>query len=396
MQKLTKILFAIFLITLAACGGNNEEAALREKKAKLEELKGQQTKLNDEVTKLEADIIKLDPSSQKEEKAKLVTFEAISTHTFTHYIELQGKVEAVNISYVTPRGTGGQVKQLFVKKGDRVRKGQLLLRLDDAIARQSVVAAQQNLETLKTQLAFAQNIYQKQKNLWDQNIGTEVQLITAKNNADNVANQIRAMEAQIKISKQQLDFSNVYSDVDGVADDVNIRVGELFGGAGQIKIVNTSNLKITTQVPENYAGKVHVGSHVKVTLPDINKTIDATVSVVSNLIDANNHSYYVEVKIAADRAFQPNQIALVKIQDYSASNAITVPVNTLQTDDKGKYIMVAVKDKAKITAHKKRVTIGELSGDQIEIKSGLTTGDLLIVDGFQGLYEQQLLTTDAK
>lgn len=395
MQKLTKILFAVFLITLAACGGSGD-AALKEKKAKLEELKGQQTKLNDQVAALEADIIKLDPSAQKDEKAKLVTFAPITPRTFTHFIELQGKVEAVNISYVTPRGTGGQVKQLYVKKGDRVKRGQLLLKLDDAIARQSVVAAQQNLETLKTQLAFAQNIYQKQKNLWDQNIGTEVQLITAKNNSDNVANQIRAMEAQIKISKQQLSFSNVYSDVDGVADEVNIRVGELFGGAGQIKIVNTSNLKITTQVPENYAGKVHVGSHVKVTLPDINKTIDATVSVVSNLIDANNHSYYVEVKIAADRAFQPNQIALVKIQDYSASNAITVPVNTLQTDDKGKYVMVAVKDKTKITAHKKRVIIGQLSGDQIEIKSGLTTGDLLIVDGFQGLYEQQLLTTDTK
>ena len=396
MQKLTKILFAVFLITLVACGGKNDEAALREKKAKLEELKGQQTKLNDQVAALEADIIKLDPSAQKEEQAKLVTFAAVSPHNFTHYIELQGKVEAVNISYVTPRGTGGQVKQLFVKKGDKVRKGQLLLRLDDAIARQNVVAAQQNLQTLKTQLAFAQNIYQKQKNLWDQNIGTEVQLITAKNNADNLANQIKAMEAQIKISSQQLGFANVYSDVNGVADDVNIRVGELFGGAGQIKIVNTSNLKITTQVPENYAGKVQVGSHVKVTLPDINKTIDATVSVVSTLIDANTHSYYIEVKIAADKDFKPNQIALVKIQDYSAPNAITVPVNTLQTDDKGKFVMVAIKDNAKITAHKKMVTIGELSGDQIEIKSGLTAGDLLIVDGFQGLYEKQVLTTYMK
>jgi RND family efflux transporter MFP subunit len=396
MQKITRIVLAAVLITLVACGGKNDTTVLKEKKAQLEKLKGQQAKLNETIANLEAEIIKLDPSAQKEEKAKLVTLATLAPAPFTHYIDLQGKVEAVNISYVTPRGGGGQVRALFIKKGDPVKKGQLLLKLDDAIARQNVIAAEQNLETLKTQLAFAKNLYQKQKNLWDQNIGTEVQMITAKNNVDNLVNQIKTTQEQTQVYKEQLGFTAVYSDVNGVADDVNIRVGEFFTGQGQIKIVNTSNLKITTQVPENYAGRVHVGSHVKVTLPDINKTIDAPISVVSNLIDAINRSFYVEIKIPAGKDFKPNQIAMVRIQDYMVDKAITAPVNTLQTDDKGKYVMVAVNVNGKVTAHKKIVTIGELSGDTIEIKSGLLAGDQVIVDGFQGLYEGQPLTTDAK
>ncbi|MBC7652253.1 MAG: HlyD family efflux transporter periplasmic adaptor subunit, partial [Deinococcales bacterium] len=195
----------------------------------------------------------------------------------------------------------------------------------------------------------------------------------------------------------QLNFANVNSDVSGVADEVNVRVGEFFSGVignmPQIKIVNTENLKITAQIPENYLNKVGVGSKLNVTLPDIKKTIVATVSVASKLIDANSRSFYVEAKIPADRDFHPNQIALINIQDYANAQAVTVPVNTLQNDEKGKFVMVAVKEGNKLLARKKVVTTGELYGDKQEIKSGLALGDEVIVEGYQGLYDGQLLTT---
>ena len=245
-------------------------------------------------------------------------------------------------------------------------------------------------------MSFAKTIYQKYKNLWDQGIGTEVQLITAKNNVDNLEAQIKATEEQTKVTREQLNFANVYSDVDGVAEDVNVRVGEMFigviGNTVQIKIVNTNNLKITAQIPENYLNKVAVGSRLNVTLPDIHKTIEANVTVASKLIDANSRSFYVEAKIPADKDFHPNQIALINIQDYSNAKAMTVPVNTLQNDEKGKFVMVAVQDGKKLVAKKKTVTIGELYGDKQEIKSGLAVGDVVIVEGYQGLYEGQLLT----
>jgi len=382
-----------------ACGTKQDgNTLLSQKKSELTELKKQQSALETKILLLEKEVTSLDTtaSSSGNEKTKLVSLTTISTATFNHYIDLQGKVEAVNISNVTARNGGGQVKELYIKKGDIIKKGQLLLKLDDAIAKRNLQYVQKNLQSLKTQLSFAQTLYQKQKNLWDQNIGTEVQLITAKNNAEATENQIKATEEQLKIAEEQLNFSNVFADVSGVADEVNIRIGEFFSGAGQIRIVNTSDLKITAQVPENYLGKVTVGTNVKITLPDINKTINAKVTVTGKLIDANNRSFFVEAKIPADHDFYPNQIALVKIQDYVAANTITVPLNTIQTDDKGKFVLVAVKENGKLLARKKAVSIGELYGDTQEIKTGLQIGDQVITDGYQGLYDGQLLTTDAK
>jgi len=397
MQLIRRVLFIGLMISLAACGNKKENTSvIAEKKATLEALKKQQITVGDAITKLEAEIIKLDPTVLQTEKAKLVVTAAVTTEKFTHYIDLQGKVDAINISYITPRGGGGQVRELYVKKGDYVTKGQLILKLDDAIVKQSIIAGEQGIESIKTQLAFAKNIYQKQQNLWAQNIGTEVQLITAKNNVEAIENQLKTAQEQIKITQEQLKFTSVYSNVTGVADDVNIRVGELFVGPGQIKIVNTNDLKITTLIPENYATRVGVGTAIKISLPDINKTIDATISVVGKIIDPNTRSFFVEAKIPADKSFRPNQIALVKVQDYQVANAIAVPVNILQNDEKGRYILVAINENNKLIARKKSVVSGELYGDKIEIKSGIAAGDQIITDGYQSLYDGQTITTVAK
>jgi RND family efflux transporter MFP subunit len=399
MQKIVQLALVATAITLASCGAKSDNPA-GDKQAKLAELKKQQASITAQIETLEKDIAKSNPAAAKEEKAKLVTLSTIAPEPFFHYIDLQGRVEAVNISYVAPKGAPGVVKAVYVKKGDLVKKGQLLLKMEDVILRQNVATAQQNLETLKTQLAYLKNLYQKQKNLWDQNIGTEVQLITAKNNVDNVESQLKANEEQIKIAKEQLNYTSVYSDVNGVAEDVNIRVGETFAGiAGtspQIKIVNTADLKVTTQVPENYLGKVTVGTKVRITLPDINRTLDASISVAGKLIELTNRSFFAEARIPSDPAFHPNQVALVQIQDYSKPKSIIVPVNTIQSDDKSKYVMVAAKENGKMIAHKRAVVIGEFYGNKMEIKSGLQTGDLIVTDGFQSLYEGQLITTETK
>ena len=398
MQKLIYFLLFIALLALGSCGAKkpSDSPAIAEKKATLEKLKADQSKLNDEITALQAELIKLDPSLATVEKAKLVTIQTLAPSNFIHYIDLQGRVDAVNISNITPRGNVGQVKALFVKKGDQVRKGQLLLQLDDVIAKQSLNAAVQSLAATKAQLDLAKDLYGRRKNLWAQGIGTEIDVLTAKTNAENLEAQFNAQSENVKNAQQQVNFCSVYSDVEGVADDVNIRVGEIFNGVNQIRIVNNNNLKVTTQIPENYLGRVKVGSHLIVNFPDIHQTIDAVVTVASPLIDNNNRSFYVEARIPASKDFHPNQIALVKIQDYSVTNTITVPVNTLQNDDKGKFVMVLANESGKLVAHRKPVTIGEFYADQLEIKSGLQQGDRIITDGFQGLYEGQLVTTDGK
>ncbi len=387
MQKITIVFVTAFMLILISCETKTDNATLlNTKKTKLEDLKKQQVKLGEEIVKLENEITLLDTSATKQENAKLVSITSIEPHQFNHFINLQGKIEAVNIMYVTPRAQGGQVKELLVKQGDFVKKGTLLLKLDDAIVKKQ-------LDQLQTQLSFAKDLYQRQQNLWKENIGTEVQLLQAKNSVDNI-------EKQINTVKEQLSFSNVYAPIDGVLETVDIRVGETFigvlGQSPQISIVNTSNLKLTAQVPENYLEKVKVGTRTKITFPDINKTIEASINVVGKIIDPLSRSFYIEAKLPADKDLKPNQVAEVKILDYSVANAITVPINTIQTDEKGKFVIVALEQNGKIIAHKTTVSIGELYGDKIEINSGLKPGDKLITDGFQNLYEGQLITTDQK
>ena len=145
-------------------------------------------------------------------------------------------------------------------------------------------------------------------------------------------------------------------------------------------------------MPENYLDKVKEGANIQITVPDVNKTINAKITVKGKVIDPSSRSFYVEAKIPADKNFRANQIALVQIQDYAASSTMTVPLNTVQNDEKGKFVLVAVKQGDKMFARKKVVQIGELYQDKIEIKSGLQQGDVLITDGFQGLYDGQLIT----
>lgn len=381
MQKLVHI--TLFACTLAAisCG---KKTTLEEKKAELEQLKKEQTSVNDRVSKLEAEIIKIDPAALPE-KPKLVALEAVKPEAFTHYIDLQGTVTSDDISYVTPQNQGGQVKAVYVKQGDYVKKGQLLLKLDNE-------AARTQLGPLEVQLANAKDMLRRRQNLWDQGIGTEVDLITAKTTVSNLQKQIDA----VNVSVGQF---NVYAPSNGIAEMVNIRVGETFAPASAttkgIQIVNTGTLKVTANVPENYTGRVKEGSNVIVSFPDLNKKLNVKVTVVGKTIGATTRSFYIEAKLPGDQQLKPNQVALVQLQDYAASNAITAPVNTMQSDDKGKFIMLAIQEPNKQWRARKRAVVpGELYGDKVEIKSGLQAGDQIVTDGYQSLYEGQLLTTN--
>jgi membrane fusion protein (multidrug efflux system) len=386
------------LLLLSSCGDSKKDGnvELTDKKVALEKLKTDKDKIDSKITSLEKDIAKLDTSAANAPKVKLVAVQTLATTDFAHYIELQGRVDAENISYISPRGQGGQVKAVLVKQGDHVKKGQLLLRLEDAVLQQNVVAAKEGLESIKTQLSFAKNIYQRQKNLWDQGIGTEVQLITAKNNAATLANQLASTQENVKSIQEQSKTSLVYSDVNGIADLVNIRVGETFigqiNGVPQIRIVNNTKLKVIGNIPENYLGAVSKGSPLIVQMPDVNKTFNVVVSFVGASIDIINRGFVVEAKLPSDPSLKPNQIALLKIKDYAAKNTISIPLNTLQNDDKGKFVMVANTENGKMIAHKRPVDIGLLNGDVLEIKAGLKAGDVLITEGFGSLYDGQLLT----
>lgn len=401
MKKLINIsliiLFTAFASSCGDTGKKEKDGSLTDKKVELQKLKTEKGKLDGKITTLETDIAKLDTSAGVKEKAKLVALSPVVKVDFKHYLDLQGQVDAKNVSYITPSGQPGQIKAIYVKQGDIIRKGQLILKLDNSVAEQNVNAVRQQLGSVKAQLDLAKSVYDRQKNLWDQHIGTEVQLLQNKTNVESLENQIKAIQAQVNTAQSQANQSNVYSDVNGSVDEVTAHVGETFSGnpavGGYIKIVNKAELKITVIVPENYASKVSKGTSVLVQIPDVNKSFTSTISFISQTIGTINRGFTAEIKVPAGVTLRPNQIALVKILDYSAPNAIAIPVNTLETDENGKFVLVGVKEGDKLVARKRKVIIGELYGDQIEIKQGLQAGDQLITDGFQGIFDGQLLTT---
>jgi membrane fusion protein (multidrug efflux system) len=383
MYKILTVVIGASLL-LASCGSSTvqkEGEGLQEKKARLDSLKTQQGKLEKEISTLQAAIDKLDTADATREKAKLVALIALAPTSFTHFIDLQGNVDAVNTSWISPRGTGGVVTQLYVRQGDHVRQGQLLLKLDDAIQRQQLASDQ-------TQLAYAQDLYQRRKNLWDEKIGTEVDLVNAKNQVDQA-------EAKQKIDQQQLDFTSVYADIPGTVNVLNVKVGEAFSQASQsLQIVNTDNLKVVVLVPEIYQERVRIGTPVKIDFPGLNdKEVTGTIAVSAKVINADNRAFQVEIHIPNSSDIRANQVAIVKLQDYSASNVITIPINTLQTDETGKYVLIGLQQNGKFVAHKKSITIGQTYSDKVQVTSGLQPGDQLITDGYQGLYEGQLITT---
>lgn len=384
MNKFLTILIIITAVIIASCGSGAKDVKgdVNDKKVKLEKLKSEKTKIETEIQTLQQEIAKLDPASVVV-APKLVAVTTVSMKPFEHYIDLQGKVDADNISYVTPRGMPAQVRSLYIKKGDYVRKGQQLMKLDDAVLLRQ-------LEGLKTQKAYAEDIYKRTKNLWDQGIGTEVQLKTAENN-------VKSLNDQISTLTESWQTTNVRSEVNGYVEQLNLRVGETFtgyvGNQPQVMIVNSSALKVVTDVPENYLDRVKKGTPVNIKLPDVNLEFNSVISLMNQTIGINSRSVSTEAKIPYNSNVHINQVALVRIKDYVKDNAIVIPLTTLQTDENGKYVYVLVTENGKKVARKKQVIVGEIYGEQIEVRSGLNEGDQLITQGFQSLYEGQGVTT---
>jgi membrane fusion protein, multidrug efflux system len=380
----------IVAIIAASCGSSakDDKGNLNDKKAELQKLKDQQAKINDQITSLEADIRKSDPAAVA--VAKLVGITPLANQNFEHYIDLQGTIDATNISYVAPpNGQGGVVKALYVSQGQAVRKGQVLARLDDALIRQQI-------EPLRVQLAAAEDTYRRTKNLWDQGIGAYQNVLSAET-------QVQTLRKQIGIVQKQAALMTVTAPTSGVIDQLNLRVGEILQPMQnpqmpQIRIVNTGSLKVVVNVPENYLNRVTVGSKLKIVLPEQgNRELPpATVTVVQKVIDPSTRSFQVEARIAPDASLKPNQIAQVRILDYAAKDVIVVPVNVVQTDEKGKYVFVMEKSGDKMVARKKTVAVGQAYGEGIEVKSGLKNSDQLITEGYQNLYDGQVITVAGK
>jgi len=388
---------------LASCGGSSakeKKGDTGDLKVKLEKLKKDKSSLDGEIRKLEDQLVKADPTAASQVQ-KLVSVDTLRAQDFSHYIELQGKIGSDGVAYVSPTGQGGVVTALYVKAGQKVGKGQIVARLDDAMARQQLVSAQQQLGVIKTRLAQAQTVYERYQNLWKQNIGAEIQVINAKADVDATAAQLRAAQGQVGQAQEGVNMSNVRAGISGTIEQVNVRVGEFFKGvtadgkSAQILIVNSSNIKVQVPVPDNYVSRVKFGDKILVEVPETGKpAFQSTINMVGAAIDPTTRSFMVEAKLPSDPLLKPNQTATMKILDYAAKGIVAVPINVVQSDEKNKYVYVVEKAGDKMVARKKIVIVGEAYNGLMEIKSGLSGGEIIITEGYQTVYDGQSVTTN--
>jgi RND family efflux transporter MFP subunit len=359
------LLYITTIVLLASCGASKSD----DPAAELASLKKERAKLDDKIKELEAEIAKNDTTAKS--AAELVRVEEVSLQPFTHYIELQGRIDADENITVTPQ-MPGVIDKVYVSVGQHVSKGQLLAETDNE-------AMQKNIETYETQLLFAKDVYFKQKALWDQKIGSEVQYLSAKNN-------VETLEKSIAAAKEQLEMSKLISPINGIVDAVDIKVGQIAApGYSGIRVVNMNSLKAKGEVSETYSAVVSQGDKAKIILPDLHKELDATVTFTSKVINTQTRTFTTEVKLASDPQLKPNMIAVMKIADYENPKAIVIDLNLIQKSSDANFIYVAATENGKQVAQRKYVTVGQIYNGMAEITSGLSAGDKIIVAGQQEL-----------
>jgi membrane fusion protein (multidrug efflux system) len=364
-MKITYIAVAALLVVLTACGGGSD-------KDKLAKLIADRETLNTQIADLETKV-GLTDTTTKIIKFKEVAVEPVELSTFEHYIDIQGKVdgeEVVDINAKMP----GTIQTVLVQEGRAVTKGQVLATLESE-------SISKNIEAVKTQYELVKSLYERQKNLWDQKIGTEIQYLQAKTSKE-------AMEKQIAAANEQLEMAKIKAPISGTIEMFNAKVGNYaMPGMPIARIVNPAHLKVTAEMAESYASKVHTGNDIIVEFPSLSKTLHNKISFAAKYINPASRSFTIESKLPFDDDFRANMIAVVKVNDYKNAKAMVLPVNLIQKDETGFYVMVA----DKTTAKKVIVTKGVDYNGMAEITSGLAVGDQVITKGYQDLNDGDVI-----
>ncbi len=368
----------LILILLAACGGEKQPNTLAEKKEALSKLKAESKALTEKIAKLDAEIKAADPSMKAAEKVLPVLTETLQPRNFKSFIEIQGSVETKNTATATPR-MAGTYTTVFVKEGQTVKAGQLLAKIDNAILLDQIAA-------LKQQMELANTVFEKQKSLWDQKIGTEIQYLQAKNNKE-------ALEKNLAVLNTQIDMYNVYAPISGAVERVMAKTGEIAApGMPLASIVNLGSLKATANVPDTYISHIRMGDAVKVKLPDLNREINARVTFISKLVNPANRTFKIEVAIPTSNDIKPNMVSVLNIADINKSNAIVIKQNYIQSTEFGDVVYVAENEGNKKVAKARKIKTGVAYNGEIEILEGLQAGDLIVTEGYQDLVDGQAVS----
>ena len=357
---------------LAACSATSHEP---DKKTLLEKLKSQQIKLSADIRKLEGELAIENPETITA-KSKNVGVVDLTTGKFDYFIQTQGSVEAIDNIMISAR-TAGNISQVFSREGDVVTKGQTLAQIDNSITQRSI-------DELKASLDLAKTVYERQKNLWNQKIGTEIQYLQAKNSKES-------LERRLATLNEQLDMSRIKSPIDGSVDEVALKIGQnVAPGMPAFRVVSFDKLKMRASVSETYVTSVKKGNKVTLTFPDINKELEATVTFVGKTINQLSRTFPVEVALPSYADLRPNMSGVLKIIFQTVPDALTIPVNVVQDINGEKVVYIAELSDGKMVARRKVVEVTGIYGNLAQV-AGLKAGDKVINVGYQGLNDGELI-----
>jgi membrane fusion protein (multidrug efflux system) len=352
-----KLLYIPVLLLLAACSSKPKD-----KKAELAALQKQQQEINAKVIKLQAEV----GTNDSAKIADVATME-VKTGSFTNYVQIQGKIDAQDNITAYPQSPG-TITAIYVKPGQHVSQGQVLVQLDNNVMLQ-------NIAQTEAQVSLNQTLYQRQKNLWDQKIGTEVQYLQAQTN-------LQSSKKALASLRQQANLYRITSPISGTIDQMDLKLGQVAQpGTTGIRIVNADVLKVKADVPESYAGSVGTGNTVQILVPDAKDSLTTKVTFAAKAIDPTSRSFAVEIKLPVRKTLRPNMTAIIKIADYSKNNAMVIPVKAVQKSEEGDYVFVNENG----TAKRKTVKIGITYGGKSEVLSGLKVGEQLITEGAEDI-----------
>ncbi len=330
---------------------------------------------NSQITDLKVKVAELEKQNKGDYTGLKVPVrvETLTTRPFNHSFMASGEMEAVNEAYISPE-ISGQITSILVKEGNKVKKGQLLARLNTVIIDKNIVE-------VKEQLTLAETVYNKQANLWDQKIGSEIQYLEAKNNFNNLTNRLESLNAQ-------RDMAFVKSPIEGIVETINLKKGELASPGMQfMQIVNIDNLLVSLQLSEAYISAIHEGDMVTITFPAYPDLIyNEPVYRIGNIINPQNRTFIAEIKVKnKNHLLKPNMLANVTINDYNVDNAIVVPSILIKEDMTGKFLFMLDTLDNNTIAEKHYIKTGRSFNDVTEVIEGLDVGDIIITDGYNNI-----------
>jgi RND family efflux transporter MFP subunit len=374
---MTKQIFALLIAAtlVVSCGQKDDNQTVDQLIAAKnnKELQARKALIQADLAKIEA---ALATSNVRKEEA-LVSVATLKDTVFNHYLDIQGSVNTKENILIQPEMPGTLVS-LNVKAGQRVSKGQLLARVDDG-------GSSQQVASLETQYQLAKTTFERQKNLWSQKIGSEIQYLQAQT-------QMLSLQRSVAQAKAMLSKTEIRAPFSGTIDEVFVERGQVVsaGPQGLMRIVNLNNMYVSTTIPESYIGKLKVGTQVDVFLTSLNKNYKGKVRQIGNFINPSNRSFGIEVSIPnPENLLRPNQVAKLKVIDYTVKNAVVVPSNVIQEDAKGnQFVFLASNSNGKTaTAKKVMVTTGKSSDNVTEILSGLSANDVIVIEGINTISE---------